>query len=53
VQDPYEPPLSPEILINTDNEVVDKNKNIIIEYLLKKNYIWIEENDNPQFKFNE
>jgi adenylyl-sulfate kinase len=51
VQDPYEPPLSPEILINTDNELVDKSKNTIIKYLLKKNYVWVEENDNTLLKF--
>ena len=40
LQDPYEPPVSPEILLNTDIEIVDKSKNNIIEYLLKKSYVW-------------
>lgn len=43
VQDPYEPPINPEILLNTDYEQLDKCKSRIIEYLLKKSYIQARE----------
>lgn len=43
VQDLYEPPINPEILLNTDIQHVDKCKSRIIEYLLKKSFIQIGE----------
>ena len=52
IQDPYESPVNPEIIIDTNNELADKNKNTIkntntiIEYLFKKCYVHVEENKN-------
>jgi adenylylsulfate kinase len=50
VQDPYEPPVNPEVVLNTDNEIVDKSKDRIIEYLIKKSLIQIGKNESPLTK---
>lgn len=50
VQDPYEPPVNPEVVLNTDIEIVDKSKDRIIEYLIKKSLIQIGENESPLTK---
>lgn len=43
VQDPYEPPINPEIILNTDNEQPDICKSMIVQHLINKSYIQIGE----------
>ena len=38
---PYEPPLNPELVINTSKETdVRKNAQKVVDYLEKKGYLW-------------
>ena len=39
VQDPYEPPLSPEIVLETENEKADESANKLMEFLKRSGYI--------------
>ena len=39
IDDPYEPPLKPEIYLNTDGKTVDQCADIVIGYLKKQEYI--------------
>ena len=39
IDDPYEPPLKPEIYLNTAGKTVDQCANIVIDYLEGKKYI--------------
>ena len=39
VQDPYEKPLAPEIMLNTDKESIEKCVNKILNYLFKNSFL--------------
>lgn len=39
IDDPYEPPLKPEIYLNTAGKTVDQCANVVIDYLKSKKYI--------------
>lgn len=39
IQDVYEPPVNPEVVVETDRESVDESVNKILEYLVKAGYL--------------
>ncbi len=39
IQDIYEPPENPEIIVETDKESVDESLNKIIDFLIRNSYI--------------
>ena len=39
IQDVYEPPVNPEVVVETDKESVEESVNKIVEYLVKAGYI--------------
>ena len=43
---PYEGPLSPELIIDTDKETKEQSAKCILDYLIKKGYIYKEFNSN-------
>ncbi len=39
IQDVYEPPVNPEVVVETDKESVEESVNKIVEYLVKAGYV--------------
>ncbi|MBW4478275.1 MAG: adenylyl-sulfate kinase [Tolypothrix brevis GSE-NOS-MK-07-07A] len=45
ISDPYEPPINPEIICNTEEESVQESVNKVILYLAKEGYILVPYNE--------